>query len=72
MRINNWLVMIYTADHLPAHVHVIGPGWTVIVNLRPVEVRQFRGCTERQAIAARDSVAEHRLELMAKWRAIHG
>jgi hypothetical protein len=66
MRINNWPVMIYTPDHLPAHVHVIGPGRTVIVNVRPVAVRQFRGCTERQAVAARNAVAEHRLELMAK------
>jgi len=72
LRIKNWPVMIYTADHLPAHVHVIGPAWTVIVNLRLVAVRRFRGFTARQAMAARDAVAEQRLELMAKWRAIHG
>jgi hypothetical protein len=71
-RINNWLVMIYTSDHQPAHVHIIGPGWTVVVNLQPVAIREFRGCSDRQAVAVRAMVATHRLELMAKWKKIHG
>ena len=25
LRVGNWRVMIYTLDHAPAHVHLVGP-----------------------------------------------
>jgi hypothetical protein len=34
------LVVIYPNDHPPAHVHVLGPGWLVVVNLTVPEVRE--------------------------------
>ncbi len=46
LRIGNWMVMIYTHDHGPAHIHIVGPDGRakVMLNcpsgpLRPTEIR---------------------------------
>jgi len=33
----------------PAHVHVLGPGWLVVINLFGPEVREAINCSEREA-----------------------
>lgn len=65
-------VAIYPNDHPPAHVHVIGPGWVVVVNLLGPEVREAIGCNEPEAKRALRLVAEHRTALLEAWRRIHG
>jgi hypothetical protein len=65
-------VAIYPNDHPPAHVHVIGPGWVVVVNLLGPEVREAIGCNEPEARRALRLVAEHRTSLLEAWRRIHG
>jgi hypothetical protein len=65
-------VVIYPNDHSPAHVHVVGPGWVVVINLIGPEVREVINCSEREARRASQLIADHRDELMEEWRRIHG
>ena len=64
--------VIYPNDHEPAHVHVIGPDWEVVVNLRDCRLREALRCGERDANAAVRRVAEHRDILLNAWRKLHG
>ena len=59
-------------DHPPAHVHVIGPAWVVVVNLLRPEVREAIGCNEPEAGRVLRLVAEHWEALLEAWRRIHG
>jgi hypothetical protein len=71
LRINGWRVVIYPNDHPPAHVHVLGPGWVVVINLLQLEVREVIRCGEQQANQVLQRVAEHRMALMEAWRRFH-
>jgi hypothetical protein len=33
LRVGGLRVVIYPNDHPPAHVHVLGPGWLVVIHL---------------------------------------
>jgi hypothetical protein len=59
-------------DHPPAHVHVLGPGWMVVVDLVGLEVRATNGCDEREALRVLRLIAKHRGELLDAWRRFHG
>lgn len=72
LRVNGLRVVIYPNDHLPAHVHVIGPGWIVVVELIGLTVREAIGCSAADARSALDMVAAHRDTLMRDWRRFHG
>ena len=63
--------LIYTNDHAPAHVHVIGPDWVVVADLLGPELRSFTGSV-RDAKRAFRLVVEHRTALMAAWERLHG
>lgn len=43
LRIGGLRFVVYPNDHPPAHVHVIGPGWTVVVDLHGPELREVVG-----------------------------
>lgn len=64
--------VIYPADHYPAHVHVIGPGWVAVVNLNGLELREAIGCKEADARQVLRLTAAHLDELLEAWRRIHG
>ena len=49
LRIGGLRVVIYSNDHPPAHVHVLGPGWLVVINLIGPQVREVINCGERGA-----------------------
>lgn len=72
LRVGSLRVVVYTNDHSPAHVHVLGPGWAVIVNLIGPSVREVINCSERDAREALRLVVERQGELMEAWRRIHG
>ena len=72
LRIGGLRVVIYPADHHPAHVHVIGPGWAVVVNLMAIELREAIGCNEAQARDVLRLLAPHQSMLLEAWRRIHG
>ncbi len=73
LRASGYRVMIYANDHTPAHVHVIGPGWVVVVNLAPVEVREATaGCSVQETADIKRLIATHRKKLLTEWSRIHG
>ncbi len=65
-------VVIYPNDHPPAHVHVVGPGWVVVINLIGLQLREVIGCNEREARRVLRLIAERRDALLEAWRQIHG
>lgn len=72
LRIGGLRFVVYPNDHPPAHVHVIGPGWTVVVNLHGQELRAVIGpCSQRDARRVLDLVAEHGTVLLEGWRRFH-
>jgi hypothetical protein len=64
-------VVVYPNDHPPAHVHVLGPGWAVVINLIGPEVRETINCSDRDVRRAMQLVARHRDAIMEAWRRIH-
>ncbi|WP_370631345.1 DUF4160 domain-containing protein [Methylosinus sp. Sm6] len=71
LRLGGLRIVIYPNDHPPAHVHVIGPGWEVVIDVVRLELREAIGCTERDARQTLRLVAEHRDDLLEAWRRIH-
>ena len=72
LRIDGLRVVIYPNDHPPAHVHVLGPGWVVVINLIELEVREAIACDEREARRVLRLIAGHQATLMEAWRRFHG
>jgi hypothetical protein len=72
MHVDGLRVVIYLNDHPPAHVHVIGSGWMVVIDLIRLEVREAIGCSKRDARRALRLIANHEDELMDAWRRFHG
>jgi hypothetical protein len=73
LRVGGLRFVVYPNDHLPAHVHVLGPGWVVVVNLHGLTVREVVGPgSQRDARLARDLTIEHRAALLEAWRRFHG
>lgn len=72
LRIEGLRVVIYPNDHPPAHVHVLGPGWVVVVNLIGPSVREVINCSERDAVRTLRLIISRREELIDAWRRIHG
>ena len=72
LRIGGFRVVVYPNDHPPAHVHVLGPGWTVVIDLTMSCVREVINCSEREARDVLRRVVERRAELIEAWRRIHG
>ena len=73
LRVGGLRFVVYPNDHLPAHVHVLGPGWIVVVNLQGPKVREVVGpCARRDARRVLDLAVEHRAVLLEAWRRFHG
>jgi len=69
-------IVIYPADHRPAHVHVIGPDGEAVFNLNcprgPAEVRENYGLRRRELTIAEGAINEHIRELCRAWEDVHG
>jgi hypothetical protein len=72
LRVDGLRVVIYPNNHLPAHVHVLGPGWVAVVNLVGPEVREVLGCDDREARRVLRLITRHQEELLEAWRNFHG
>ena len=72
LRSGSLRVVIYPNDHPPAHVHVLGPDWVVVINLVGPVVREVINCSERQARRALRLIMSHKAELMDAWNRLHG
>lgn len=69
-------IVIYPADHRPAHVHVIGPDGEAVFNLNcplgPTELRENYRLSRRELAIAERVVNEHVTEFRRAWEGIHG
>jgi hypothetical protein len=72
LRIGGLRVVIYPNDHPPAHAHVLGPGWLVVINLIEPKVREAINCSEHEARRALRLIEDYQAELMEAWRRFHG
>ncbi|MBB5609188.1 MULTISPECIES: DUF4160 domain-containing protein [unclassified Janthinobacterium] len=69
-------VVIYTNDHRPAHVHVMGNGGEAVFNLHcqqgPPELRENYGFPESVLKKIAAALAVNMMHLCIKWKEIHG
>ena len=76
LHIDGLRVVIYPADHTPAHVHVIGEGNEAVFHLSAsdgrVELRENYGFAARRIGTIRAALMRHREKLMEAWRHYHG
>jgi hypothetical protein len=68
-------VVIYPNDHRPAHVHVMGNGQEVVLNLHcphgPPEMRNNYGFTRAELNRITEFLAAEQMVLCTRWRDIH-
>ena len=69
-------IRIYTNDHLPSHVHAFKAEGEAKIHLgseteRPSLVNIWK-MSDQDAVRALKLVSEHQVELLEKWRDIHG
>ena len=75
-RIGGLRVVIYSNDHRPAHVHVIGAGCEAVFKLRcpegPPELRENYGFSRPELGRIGLDLAKRLARLCAEWSNIHG
>ena len=65
--------VVYPNDHPPAHVHVVGPGWVVVVDIQVFAVREVIGaCRGHEARQVLRLARENAQALWEGWRRFHG
>ncbi len=76
LRLDGLSVRVYSNDHRPAHVHVIGAGGRAVFNLNcpdgPPALRESLGFRSTDLSRIEDQLIGVLAALCAKWRAIHG
>lgn len=76
LRFDGLRVVIYPADHRPAHVHVIGAGGEAVFNLHcpdgPPELRESYGFGRPEVGRIKEALAAKIAVLCKEWRRIHG
>ncbi len=76
LRLGGLRVVIYSSDHRPAHVHVIGPGGEAVFILHcpngPPELRESYGFKRSDLGPIEDGLAGALAALCVEWSAIHG
>lgn len=74
-------IVIYSEDHRPSHVHVVGPDQAAVLLLNcdddptlhgPVEIRENRGFSARELRPFIELVEVNLALLCAEWRRVHG
>ncbi len=68
-------VVIYTNDHRPAHVHILGKGCEAVLNLKcpggPLELRENYGFSQKELGKIVEELAANLAALCTAWRQIH-
>jgi hypothetical protein len=74
-RIGRRRVVIYSNDHRPGHVHVIGNGCEAVFELNcpegPPELRENYDCPAGELSKIKTALAERIAHLCAEWSRIH-
>jgi len=71
-RRGGFAVMIYTQDHIPAHVLVWRAGGEIVINIATLEITKAEGMSRRDSARAVEIVEENQRYLLGSWREIHG
>ncbi len=76
LRINGYIVRIWSNDHLPRHVHVFKGDGECVINLvgeggNP-ELREFYAMKRKEVAKAIRIVADNQEKLIEAWNQIHG
>jgi hypothetical protein len=76
LRFKGFRVVIYTNDHWPPHIHVIGAGREARIALGGVgqwpSIVTNEGLSRRELAAALVEIDRNRELLIERWREIHG
>ena len=64
-------IIINTKDHRPAHVHCVGPGIFVIIEIATQEVIRNKGVSQKDIKRLQLFIEENRDVLMNEWRHYH-
>jgi hypothetical protein len=72
LRQNGFAVMIYTQDHIPAHVHIWLAGDEIVINIATLEIERVEGMNRRNSAKAVEIVEENQDYLLGRWHEIHG
>lgn len=71
LRHGKYTVVIYTRDHLPAHVHVQSAEDEARVTLNPVEVLDNWGFKPGEIRTILKLIQTHQQDLLERWNEIH-
>ncbi|WP_421997009.1 DUF4160 domain-containing protein [Reyranella sp.] len=76
MRVAGWRIVVYSADHRPAHVHVVAGGGEAVFDLNcpkgPPALREVYGLSRAEVGRIRRIIAGKLAGLCAAWEAVHG
>lgn len=73
LRINGFRVVIYTADHVPMHVHVINADGEAVIEIgRKARLIRAGGMKDKVIQEALIIVQDHVEMLAETWEKIHG
>lgn len=72
LRKDGFSIMIYTQDHVPAHVHVWRAGGEIVVNIATLEITRAEQMNRRDSDKAVEIVEKNREYLRERWHEIHG
>ena len=76
LRIEGYVVRIWSNDHLPSHVHVFKGDGECVINLlgqnNQPELREIHGMKRKEVVKAIKIVVEHQKQLISEWKRIHG
>ena len=76
LRFDGFRIVVYPADHVPAHVHVFGGGHEAVFDLNcpagPVALRENYGFSRPAIVRIRKALDAAVPTLCHKWSSIHG
>ncbi len=76
LRIDGYVVRIWSNDHLPRHVHVFKGDGECVINLVGAgglpELREFYNLKRKEVAKAIRIVADNQQTLIEAWNQIHG
>jgi Domain of unknown function (DUF4160) len=68
----NVRIMIHSDDHLPPHVHAVGPGAEAKIEIETQKVIWAYGYQNKTLIRITEEIRNRQEELLEAWHEIHG
>lgn len=72
LRVDGFRIHIPTFDHEPPHVHAVGDGVEVVVNLLPLTIRDAGHLPDHRCRRLLRALEAHQFALLQAWRQVHG